>query len=98
MKPEELPRVDSRFTARELETLRLVATGCSNREIGTRLGVMEGTVKNWIKTLMDKTGQDTRVELAVWFIHKTEIEPLQELVRQWERKTNVASVADCRRL
>jgi DNA-binding NarL/FixJ family response regulator len=45
-----------RLTDRELEVLRLMAGGYSNREIGDALCVSEGTVKNHISSILSKMG------------------------------------------
>ncbi len=42
------------ITARELEILKLVATGRGNREIGEVLGLTEHTVKGYLKTIVAK--------------------------------------------
>jgi DNA-binding NarL/FixJ family response regulator len=42
------------LTARELEVLRLLAGGYSNREIGAALGVAERTVKNHVAAILAK--------------------------------------------
>jgi DNA-binding NarL/FixJ family response regulator len=42
------------LTARELEVLRLMASGLSNREIGDALGVVERTVKNHVSSVLAK--------------------------------------------
>ena len=42
------------LTGRELEVLRLLAGGYSNREIGTALGVAERTVKNHVAAILAK--------------------------------------------
>jgi DNA-binding NarL/FixJ family response regulator len=42
------------LTARELEVLRLLAGGYSNREIGDALGVAERTVKNHVASILGK--------------------------------------------
>jgi DNA-binding NarL/FixJ family response regulator len=47
-------RVDGKLTERELEVLRLLAGGYSNREIGTALGVAERTVKNHVSSILGK--------------------------------------------
>lgn len=39
---------------RETEVLELVAAGCANKEIGSRLGVSENTVKNHLKSILTK--------------------------------------------
>jgi DNA-binding NarL/FixJ family response regulator len=44
------------MTEREVEVLRLLAGGFSNREVGTALGVAEGTVKNHVSSILGKLG------------------------------------------
>jgi DNA-binding NarL/FixJ family response regulator len=57
--------VRPKFTAREVEVLRLLATGQSNREIALALGIDEGTVKAHIGRLMRKVGVSNRIALTV---------------------------------
>ena len=45
---------DGKLTERELEVLRLLAGGYSNREIGAALGVAERTVKNHVSSILGK--------------------------------------------
>lgn len=52
------------FTERELEVLKELVTGDSNIEIAQRLNMSTGTVKWYIKNLLQKTGFKTRTELA----------------------------------
>ena len=42
------------LSARELDTVKLIAEGRSNKEIGVRLGITEGTVKAHVKSLLSK--------------------------------------------
>ena len=58
----ELPDSLSR---RELEILRLVASGASNKEIASALFITEGTVKNHITNILDKLGVSDRTQAAV---------------------------------
>jgi DNA-binding NarL/FixJ family response regulator len=44
------------LTAREIEILRLVARGYSNREMADALAIAEGTVKNYISSVLSKMG------------------------------------------
>jgi len=50
------------LSAREMEVLRLAATGLRNREIGLELGISENTVRNHMVNLMDKMGTTYRAE------------------------------------
>ena len=54
------------LTERELEVLRLVATGMNNREIGAILFVAESTVKTHVEHIIGKLGVSDRVQAAVW--------------------------------
>lgn len=53
------------FTPREAEILALVREGLSNRDIATRLGIGETTVKTHVKNLLAKTNTSNRVELIL---------------------------------
>jgi len=53
------------FTDRELEVLRVLTTGCSDQEIAERLGISFSTVRTHINHMLDKTGFETRTELAI---------------------------------
>lgn len=53
------------LSEREIEVLRLVARGASNREIAAELVIAEGTVKNHLTSILAKLGVDDRTEAAV---------------------------------
>lgn len=55
----------SEFTDRELDVLRLLASGMSDREIAEQLHLSFNTVRYHVDNLMRKTGQGSRTGLAV---------------------------------
>ncbi len=55
-------------TRRELEILRLVAEGLSNREIGRKLSITEGTVKNHIHNALEKLHMENRIQAAAYIV------------------------------
>lgn len=57
--------IEVNLTAREKEVVKLIVEGRSNTEIGRLLRLTEGTVKNYVSTIMDKIGVRNRTELAV---------------------------------
>jgi two-component system NarL family response regulator len=52
------------LTARELDVLRLIVAGHSNRQIATRLFISEGTVKTHVNHLLMKLGASDRTQAA----------------------------------
>ena len=54
------------LTDRERQVLKTIAAGLSNKVIGHKLGITEGTVKVHVKNLLHKLGLRSRVEAAVW--------------------------------
>jgi DNA-binding CsgD family transcriptional regulator/tetratricopeptide (TPR) repeat protein len=54
------------LSPRELQILRLVAKGLSNREIGERLVVSEHTAANHVRSILRKTGCANRTEAAAY--------------------------------
>ncbi|MBR3735603.1 MAG: response regulator transcription factor, partial [Lachnospiraceae bacterium] len=53
------------LTEREREIASLLVEGLSNRQIADKLFISEGTVKNYISSIYDKTGIHDRVKLVV---------------------------------
>ena len=53
------------LSEREQEILALVAQGLSNPQIAARLHLAEGTVKNYVSAILQKTGANDRTEAAV---------------------------------
>ena len=52
------------LTNRELEIVKLVATGLRNKQIADQLSITEGTVKIHLHTIFEKLGVSSRVELS----------------------------------
>jgi DNA-binding NarL/FixJ family response regulator len=67
--PQHAP-VGPPLTAREIEIIRLVATGLRNREVADRLGIGEFTVKTHVNHIFHKLGLRDRVELALYAIRR----------------------------
>ena len=58
------------LTRRELEVLRLVADGLGNKEIGTRLSITEGTVKNHVHNALKKLQLENRIQAAGFIVRQ----------------------------
>ena len=56
------------ISERELEVIRLTAEGLSNKEIAARLYLSEGTVRNYLTTILDKLNLRDRTQLAVFYL------------------------------
>ena len=55
-------RIQSDISPREIEVLRLIAQGKANKEIGAKLGISEGTVKNHLTNIFTKLGAVDRAQ------------------------------------
>lgn len=53
-----------KLSLRELEIVAHVARGLSNRAIGDALGLSENTVRNHLRSILEKLGLDNRVQVA----------------------------------
>lgn len=54
-----------RFSDKQLKILRLLADGCSNRDIADKAFLTEGTVKQYVSEILSKLGVDNRVQAAL---------------------------------
>lgn len=61
-----LREVTSLLTARELEIVRMIATGLRNKEIAERLSITEGTVKIHLHNIYGKVNVNGRLALMVY--------------------------------
>ena len=65
MNKNENTKLFDEMTGREREIAVLLAEGLTNRQIADKLYISEGTVKNYISGIYDKTGIHDRVKLIV---------------------------------
>lgn len=56
---------DSDLSSRELEVLELLVSGNSNKEIATKLGITEATVKSHVSTILMRLNVADRTQAAV---------------------------------
>ena len=60
------------LTPKEERITALVAEGLKNNEIAKFVGTTTHVVKNYLRTIFDKTGTWTRLELALWYLKTNE--------------------------
>ena len=58
----------SGYTERELDIIKAVADGLSNKQISEKLYISEGTVKNYITNILSKEDLSHRTALAVYYL------------------------------
>jgi two-component system response regulator DevR len=63
--PRQDPRV-AMLTEQERRILDLIAEGLTNRQIGSRLGLAEKTIKNYVSSLLAKMGLQSRTQAALF--------------------------------
>lgn len=67
---QDVERQQTQLTARELEVLKLVGEGSSNRDIAGRLFISENTVKNHLRNILQKLHFENRVQAAAYAIRR----------------------------
>ncbi|HLK94776.1 MAG TPA: response regulator transcription factor [Nocardioidaceae bacterium] len=68
--PERSAVVAPRLTDRELQVLRLVARGLSNKDVAKDLFISENTVKNHVRNILEKLQLHSRMEAVVYAVRE----------------------------
>jgi DNA-binding NarL/FixJ family response regulator len=63
--PEAAEELIEPLSEREIEILKLVSHGLTNREIANKLFLAEGTVKNYVTSILQKIGARDRTQAAI---------------------------------
>lgn len=56
------------FSKREIEIIESISRGLSNKEIAKELYISEGTVANYITSILNKTGLEHRTQIAIYYL------------------------------
>ncbi len=56
------------FTERELDVMAQIANGLSNKDISKKLFISEGTIANYITSVLNKTGLEHRTQIAIYYL------------------------------
>jgi DNA-binding NarL/FixJ family response regulator len=67
-KPSDTKLDLSLFTERERDIMSLIAKGYSNKAISKELFISEGTVANYITSILNKTGLEHRTQIAIYYL------------------------------
>jgi DNA-binding NarL/FixJ family response regulator len=68
-RPDEETNKKFGLTNRELDVVAAIASGFTNKEIGSKYSISEQTVKHHLRNIFDKTGVGNRLELALFAIN-----------------------------
>jgi NarL family two-component system response regulator LiaR len=79
--PKQQPLTTDPLTERELEVLRRIAQGCSNKEIALKLSVSELTVRTHVSNILSKLHLASRTQAALYALQKgiTSLDDIPEL-------------------
>jgi DNA-binding NarL/FixJ family response regulator len=78
MNIQEVMYGSTALNSKQLRIASLVAAGMNNQQIAQVIGTTENVVKNYMRVIFDRTGMDTRLQLALWYVR-----------RRWERTHEV---------
>jgi ATP/maltotriose-dependent transcriptional regulator MalT len=73
---EALTKIPTSITARQRQVIELIAAGCSNEEVGERLGISPRTAKAHCDVLRQKLGVARRRQIPVAYRLLTGEDPL----------------------
>ena len=65
-KTEPVEQSPTELSSRELDVLKLIGTGCTNREIAKQLYIAEGTVKTHVTHILNRLNLRNRAQIAVY--------------------------------
>ena len=74
-------RVLERLTPKEIQIIALVSEGWKNKQIAEQLTTKEQVVKNYLRSIYDKTGVSDRLELTVYTVHHRALAEAAERAR-----------------
>ncbi len=57
---------EEKLSKKEIEIIRRIARGCSNKEIATELNYSEGTIKNNVSKILEKLEMSDRIQIAIF--------------------------------
>jgi len=66
-KKESLNYSEYEINEREEEIIRLIAEGLSNKEIAAKMFLSEGTVRNYLSSILDKLNLRDRTQIAIFY-------------------------------
>lgn len=81
------------LSKRELEVVHGLAEGLTNREIATRLGLSQHTIKNYLFRIFDKLGVSSRMELLFLTLNQNAGSPLPSGLGSKNTKSDAPSLA-----
>ncbi len=73
-RPDRSQGPSLKLTERELDVLRLVAKGLSNRDVAHRLAISENTVKNHVRNMLEKLQLHSRMEAVMYAVREKLVE------------------------
>jgi DNA-binding NarL/FixJ family response regulator len=85
------------LSKRELDVVRSLAEGLTNREIAERLGLSQHTIKNYLFRVFDKLGVSSRMELLFLTFNQSKSHAAETIgPLDWDKETGNRAFASCR--